>query len=228
MGSEVQMDLNNCRNLFTLQRSRVLDIGCGEGEFSRRLLSEEGVSGVEAIDADFNVVSANQKKNIGPGLNFSQGRAEDLEFKDNQFDLIVLIKSFHHVPVEKMEEALHEIMRVTKPGGHIYISEPSCEGAFNDLLVIFYDERIQRAAARKSIEAFIQKNRLSAATHGEHTSETQFENFEHFHIKIIQKVTYGAGLNPTLLEQVRSRYHVYADDESVCFERKSLFYKLTK
>jgi ubiquinone/menaquinone biosynthesis C-methylase UbiE len=228
MGSEVFMDLNNCRNLFPLRESRVLDIGCGQGEFSWKLMKEEGVFGVEAIDADINLVIANQNEKVLPGLNFSQGRAEKLDFEDNEFDLVVLIKSFHHVPIEQMNDALHEIVRVTKPSGHIYISEPSCEGAFNDLLVMFYDERIQRAAAANSIESFMKNNVLTTSTQGEHVSETVFDNFEHFNNNIIQKVTHGVGIETSLLEHVKAKYETYADNEQVCFKRKSIFYKLTK
>jgi SAM-dependent methyltransferase len=52
-----------------------------------------------------------------------------------------MFKSLHHVPPELMEPSMHEIRRVLKQGGLVYISEPVFAGDFNDILRLFHDEQ---------------------------------------------------------------------------------------
>ena len=95
----------------------VLDVGCGEGRFSR-LLSELG-AGVTGIDltADFIEVARGLSKGAGRYL---VGNAEDLAgLDDESFDLavsyIVMVDIFDYV------SSINAAYRVLKPGGRFIV-----------------------------------------------------------------------------------------------------------
>ncbi len=45
------------------------------------------------------------------------GSAADIEQPDASVDIVIMLKSLHHVPISLMDQALTEIARVLKPGG---------------------------------------------------------------------------------------------------------------
>ncbi len=101
-------------------RERIVDIGCGEGNhllfFSRLGLDLTG------IDASPYMI-ARARERLGSRSCLKVGRAEDLPFEDNEFDLSALINTLEFV--ESPLEALKEAARVTKRAVFI--------GVFNSL-----------------------------------------------------------------------------------------------
>ena len=51
-----------------------------------------------------------------------------------------------------MAQALGEVARVLRPGGHLYVSEPVYGGAFNEVIRVFNDEGVVRAAAQAALD----------------------------------------------------------------------------
>lgn len=89
--------------------SVVLDIGCGRGSF-------------ETMGSSFTVVRADLAGPAQKDPNFVQADAAKLPFADRSFDLIVSSHSLEHF--EELSEALHEIARVVKPSGSLYVAVP--------------------------------------------------------------------------------------------------------
>ena len=54
-----------------------------------------------------------------------QASAEKLPWPDNSFDLVLAINTIHNLPEEKCKKAIQEMMRVCKPGGHMFIQVDS-------------------------------------------------------------------------------------------------------
>jgi ubiquinone/menaquinone biosynthesis C-methylase UbiE len=83
---------------------RILDIGCGDGNhlmlFNRLGLDTSG------IDASPYMISRARER-LGNRSSLKTGRAEDLPFDDNEFDLAVLINSLEFLddPLEALREA---------------------------------------------------------------------------------------------------------------------------
>jgi SAM-dependent methyltransferase len=77
--------------------------------------------------------------------------AERLPFPDASVDVVVFMRSLHHVPPADMLEALRGAARVLRPGGAVYIAEPLAEGDFFELTSLVEDEREVRAAAQQAI-----------------------------------------------------------------------------
>ena len=79
------------------------------------------------------------------------GRAERLPLDDGSIDIVVFMRSFHHVPRAELGAALVEARRVIRPGGAVYVAEPLAEGSFFELTRTVDDETEVRAAAQAAL-----------------------------------------------------------------------------
>jgi len=109
-------------NFYRLPRNaRVLDVGSGTGEFSARVADawpEARVVGVELLPES--VEYARQRHAaLAPRLAFEVGNAFALAQPDNTFDLVASRHMVQAVP--HVEKILAELVRVTKPGGHVHV-----------------------------------------------------------------------------------------------------------
>ncbi len=96
---------------------KVLEVGCGQGHLTKRL-ADRGVD-IIGIDANPNAPEIAGTERVV----FMY--AEDLEYEDSSFDVVVAVHSIEHIPA--LEEALAEMARVLRPGGRaffIYPAEP--------------------------------------------------------------------------------------------------------
>jgi ubiquinone/menaquinone biosynthesis C-methylase UbiE len=127
----------------------VLDIGCGEG-WLVRWLGEHGAAsatGVDPLD-----VALERAREQDPAGAYAVGGAQSLPFDDAGFDTVVFFNSLHHVPVERMDDALREAVRVLRPGGELYVQEPLPAGPFFELMRPVDDETAVRAAAQDALD----------------------------------------------------------------------------
>jgi SAM-dependent methyltransferase len=92
---------------------RVVDVGCGPGALTDRLVDRCGPDGVAAIDPSEPFVAAARER--FPGVDVRLGAAEHLPFDDDTFDaaLAQLVVQFMGDPVG----GLREMGRVTRPRG---------------------------------------------------------------------------------------------------------------
>lgn len=106
---------------------KIADIGCGPGTYSTWLLE----SGYDVLLSDLSEGLLNLAKQkiaeINPSgkvLDFLKADATNLDqINSNQFDLTILFGPIYHLLDEKKRvEAIQEAMRITKPGGYIFVS----------------------------------------------------------------------------------------------------------
>jgi trans-aconitate methyltransferase len=97
--------------------ARVLDIGCGDGRFTKHLSTLFQNAKILGIDPSPSML-ATARTNVMPNLSFSQGNAMKLLFKD-KFDRIVAFNSLHWVPDSLT--ALKQVCKALKPGGQALI-----------------------------------------------------------------------------------------------------------
>lgn len=94
----------------------VLDVGCGNGRWSRYLIDRVGH--IDAIDPSRSVLSAAGLVG-GDRIRWSMARAENLPFNADSFDLVLCIGVLHHV--QEPMRALKESLRVMRPGASFYV-----------------------------------------------------------------------------------------------------------
>ncbi|HQR27123.1 MAG TPA: methyltransferase domain-containing protein [Nocardioides sp.] len=109
---------------------RVLDMGCGAGRhaFEMYRLGAD----VVAFDQDadelanvrelFGAMRDNGEVPAGAEADVKEGDALALPFADEEFDRIVAAEVLEHIPADI--QALHELVRVLRPGGTIALSVP--------------------------------------------------------------------------------------------------------
>lgn len=94
----------------------ILDYGCGSGEFSDIFKDSYYIG----IDTNFKFLNFAKKKH---NKNFVLV-GKKLPFKDNSFDVIMLVSILHHIGKEKVIELLNSISNLLSNSGTLLISEP--------------------------------------------------------------------------------------------------------
>ncbi|MCJ7445104.1 MAG: class I SAM-dependent methyltransferase [Methanotrichaceae archaeon] len=103
--------LNVEKLIKTTSPKKVLEVGCGEGFSTKRLLSSlEADTSLEAIDIEKRLINAAKIRN--PDVPYYLGSVYKLPFRDNSFDLIIALEVLEHL--EYPEYGIREILRVTK------------------------------------------------------------------------------------------------------------------
>ncbi len=190
-----------------LKGARVLELGCGKAEKTRALAQH--VAWIVAMEVDAIQHACNLEVADLPNVTFCHGAAEAIPEADGVFDIVMMFKSLHHVPVNAMDQALREIHRVLKPGGLAWISEPVYAGEFNDILRLFHDEKDVREAAFGAVRGAVEAGLFSLA--GQHFFATpgHFDSFSQFEERIIQVTHSNHQLSPELLAVVREKFEAH-------------------
>jgi ubiquinone/menaquinone biosynthesis C-methylase UbiE len=99
------------------QDIRILDIGCGNGALLNALSDRIG-SGI-GVDESEAILERARKRNVErSNLEFLKISGPVLPFDDSSFDVVISLMSFRYLDWDPL---LHEIKRVTKPGGKFLI-----------------------------------------------------------------------------------------------------------
>lgn len=102
---------------------RVLDYGCGIGDFLRY---RPGTVGVDINEYNVNQCAA-------AGLNALRiYRGGPLPFEKNSFDAAVMDNVLEHIAETDVAEVLSEIVRVLKPGAVLIVGVPGIKGYMSD------------------------------------------------------------------------------------------------
>lgn len=104
-----------------LAKQRVLDCGCGAGEYVRALL-ELGAD-VYGVEFDAAKVAAGQAQAGELAARIRVGDLEALAFPDASFDLALFNEVLEHVPDDAA--ALREAWRVLRPEGRLVVLSPT-------------------------------------------------------------------------------------------------------
>jgi ubiquinone/menaquinone biosynthesis C-methylase UbiE len=96
---------------------RILELGGGTG----RKASLLGAQGARMLVADLSFAMLKAGRRRG-GLDLVQCRAERLPFAADCFAAVLVVDALHHF--QNQSEALHQTLRVLRPGGRLLIEEP--------------------------------------------------------------------------------------------------------
>ncbi|MCF6357726.1 MAG: class I SAM-dependent methyltransferase, partial [Draconibacterium sp.] len=174
----------------------ILELGCGAAKITRKIAESGKDRRITATEVDKIQHQKNLEINDLPNVKFVFAGSQSLPFDDNSFDVILLFKSLHHVPLELMQDAMKEISRVLKPGGMAYISEPVFSGDFNEILRMFHDEETVRKAAFDVIVETVEKGQLKLIKQIFFNTPRNYPSFSEFEELIINVTNSNQKLSP--------------------------------
>ena len=116
-----------------LDRTVVLDAGCGTGSYSDALLAHVGR--IEAVDMNPGMLKVAGRKLAWAGdrISFQSSKIDELPFEDGTFDGVMINQVLHHLPDDPAKgfpahrRVFREFARVLKPGGVVTVSTCSQE-----------------------------------------------------------------------------------------------------
>jgi SAM-dependent methyltransferase len=115
-GQERRLEM--LRRYLPLENARLLDIGCGLGAYVRRF--SDFTTKAYGLDIDPARCARGAAEGV-PGL--CVGVSETLPFADNSFDGVLLNEVIEHVRNDR--DTLREALRITRPGGRVFIFAPN-------------------------------------------------------------------------------------------------------
>lgn len=204
--------------LLPLHGADILELGCGKAEKTRAISQSGKARSIVALEVDEAQHTANLRNNDLANVSFGLGGAEAIPAVDESFDIVLMFKSLHHVPVERMDHAMAEICRVLKPGGLAYISEPVFAGEFNEILRLFHDEEAVRKAAFSAAERAVAIGRFELASEKFFSTPTHFDTFEQFEERILNVTHTNHRLSPELHRRVREQFMQHMTPHGADFE----------
>lgn len=137
------------QRFLSLEGKSVVDVGCGSMAFTRHL-ADLGANAL-AIDPDPIQAEKNRAEDPIPNIDFVETGAETIPVKDRSMDGVFFSYSLHHIPAEIYPVVFDEVFRVLRPDGFLYVIEPiGCP--WNDVMKLFHDEEVERAAAWLALE----------------------------------------------------------------------------
>ena len=166
---------------FLKEGMRILEVGAGTGRYSLTL-AHEGfrVDAVELIQHNLDILKS--KITDTDLLTARQGNALDLSmYEDNTFDITMVLGPMYHLyTLEDKRTALKEAIRVTKKGGHIFVSY-----CMNEATMISY------CFIQNQLRNCLEKNMI---TDDFHCMSKPEDLFELVRIEDIQRVAAGLGV----------------------------------
>lgn len=159
-----------------LGEKTVADIGCGNLSFTRQIAPH--CKHVIAIDPDpVQAEKIRSATDLG-NIEFHQAGAEKLPLPDNSVDGVFFAYSLHHVPTELYPQTFTELDRLTRPGGFLYVIEPT-DSPLNEVMKLFHDESEVRAAAQQALHELAMPNFAKKAEFTYHGFR-QYKSFDDF------------------------------------------------
>lgn len=203
--------------LHELDHKRILELGCGRAELTRRIAEAGPGRRIVALETDETQLALNLGIDDLPGVRFGLGSAQQIPLERASFDAAFLFKSLHHVPVEHMDSAFRELARVLEPGALLHVSEPLFMGAFNEILRLFHDEERVREEAYAALLRAVDAGLFRHQSQHFFLAPVHFADFAEFEARIVRVSHLNHQLSDELLAEVRERFEQHLESDGVHF-----------
>lgn len=202
----VARDLDTLARLLPLAGARIADLGCGRAELTAALAARYPEATVTAFEVDLIQHRRNLARQDLPTVRFVYGGADAIPADDQAFDVVLMAKSLHHVPVAAMNTALSEIGRVLVTGGVAAFVEPVTAGEFNALVSLFHDETQVREAAFATLQRAIAGGAFELAAEEFYLARRRYADFAEFEDRLIRATHTEHRLTEAQYAAVRERF----------------------
>lgn len=137
---------------------RLLDIGCGTGQFLSRAVRE--FPNLQAVGLDLSAKMLDQGRPrfaaAGEQVAVVRGDSERLPFGNDTFDVVTCCHSFHHYP--RQAAAVAEMYRVLRPGGRLMLIDGDRDRPWGwlvfDVVVTTLEGGVHHCSGRELRELF--------------------------------------------------------------------------
>ena len=208
----VDNELDLLASLVPLGGKQIIELGCGPAKLARELLTRHCDSTVTGVEVD----ARQHAKNLAAPqerLHFISGVAQAIPAADASHDLALMLKSLHHVPMPLLAQALGEVARVLRPRGYLYVSEPVYGGPLNEVIRLFNDEGIVRAAAQAAVDAALRTGVWEPVAERFFEMPVSFTDFADFEQRMMRPTFADHRIDDAKLAEVRAVFapHMKAD-----------------
>lgn len=210
-------ELEIMQRTLTLPGSRVLELGCGRAWMTRILAEKFSPEIIIATEVDRIQHQKNLLIDDLPNVSFELCSATEINQPDATIDVVIMLKSLHHVPVDLMDQAMDEIARVLKPGGLAYISEPVYAGELNNILKLFNDEREVRLAAFNTISMAVERKILDLDEQIFFNAPGHYRDFAHFEQRMLKVTHTEHNISNELYRQIKKAFMQHMTQEGAFF-----------
>jgi len=154
--------------MFTPKKGmRILDVGCGTGNFSIKLAK----MGCEVVGIDLSEemlkIAKDKTEKEALDITFHQMDGYNLNFSNNEFDAVFSMAAFEFIKEPK--KAYDEMYRVLKPGGHMLIGTIHKNSSWGRLYLSkeFQENTVFKYADFKTLEQMKHLDKDHLINHGE-------------------------------------------------------------
>ncbi|MCW8847808.1 MAG: class I SAM-dependent methyltransferase [Sedimenticola sp.] len=200
---------------------RILELGCGRAWMTRQLAERFQPAKIIATEVDTIQHAKNLLIDDLPNVSFRCEGAESIDLDNGSVDVVLMLKSLHHVPEALMSKALTEIARVLKPGGLAYISEPVYAGDFNNILRLFHDEKKVREAAFEAIKKSVESGELTLVKQIFFNAPGHYRDFEEFDERMIKVTHTNHQIDEVLYRRIRNAFNRHTGTDGAHFLKPS-------
>ncbi len=212
-------ELDLLASLLPLRGAQLIELGCGAARLAADLVGRFPGAHVTGLEVDERQMAKNLAAPATPGLDFVNAGAQAIPFGDACFDGALMLKSLHPVPMALMAQALAEVGRVLKPGGWLYVSEPVYAGPLNDIMRLFNDEGVVRAAAQQALDAALQTGQWQAADERRFEMPVHFADFDTFEQRMMRPTYADHQIDDVLHSAIRQRFESHLGPLGVALTR---------
>lgn len=124
---------------------RVLDVGCGTGRFALPLSEITGAS-FTGMDVSRSMLARARENDPKGRIEWVEGRAEELPFKDRAFDMVFMVYVIHQI--EEKARAISEAYRVLRPGGRLVLLTSSPHQFRRNPMIVHFPGALEIELAR--------------------------------------------------------------------------------
>ncbi len=215
---ELTNELAVLTRMLPFDGASLLELGCGGAEKTRLIANKTGVARIVAAEVDSIQHEKNLKVTDLDKVSFEAFGAEEIPYPDDTFDIVVMFKSLHHVPLDRLDDAMAEIHRVLKPGGYAYISEPVFDGAFNHVMRVFHDEEVVRREAFGAVGRAVERELFELAEEYFFRNRIRFESWQQYETNMLSVTHTEHNLSDEQRAEVERRFEANRSDEGYVFD----------